>query len=432
MKIKHLITLAILPFTLISCGNNDISDIWSEIGFEPLNATINEPNQENYDFSKIRNIIVMIGDGMGYNHVEAGSYFKGSPLCFADESNPDWTYHALVCTDSLTSQGFTLDTTKSLINPIENPTLYDDTPSPYGKDQATSITPYTDSAAAGTALATGKKTTNSRLGMGILGESYDNLVEIAHDLGKKTCVISSDELVGATPSAYLSHISERNQRDQIIKAHATSKADLIITKKPSEWKDNAATSYTNLYKNNNWDNICYSLSDLSMDKNKQICLPDTISATKDRNLPTLKESTIFALDYLDNEEEGFFMMVEGACIDKRAHSNLADEEMIELMAFEETVYETYLWAKGRDDTLIIVTADHETGGLYFDGTPTKSTVLQKMKYLSYNHSRSRVRMDVFGDISAFTSKYATYLSDTLYGRPYWDNTYIFNLCAAYL
>ena len=117
----------------------------------------------------------------------------------------------------------------------------------------------------------------------------------------------------------------------------------------------------------------------SMDKNKQICLPDTISATKDRNLPTLKESTIFALDYLDNEEEGFFMMVEGACIDKRAHSNLADEEMIELMAFEETVYETYLWAKGRDDTLIIVTADHETGGLYFDGTPTKSTILQKMK-----------------------------------------------------
>lgn len=428
-KIKTVLTFAILPFMLVSC-DKDVSSLWNEIGFTPLELSVSELTTDIND-SKIRNIIVMIGDGMGYNHVEAGSIFKGSPLCFADETDPLWTYHALVCTDSLTSEGFTLDTTKSLLDPELNDSLYDDNPSPYGDQTSSSITCYTDSAAAGTALATGKKTTNSRIGMGILGENYDNLVEVAHDLGKKTCVISSDELVGATPSAYLSHVSERNQRDQLIRAHATSKADLIITKKPSEWKDSAATTYENLYKTNGFD-VCYDLKGLSITSDKQLCLPSNISATKDRGNVTLKESTMFALDYLDDEDEGFFMMVEGACIDKRAHSKLADEEMIELMAFEETVYETYLWAQGRDDTLIIVTADHETGAMYFDkSTATKENILKKMTYLSYNHSRARVRMDVFGDISSFINKYDSYF-DTLQGYPYWDNTYIFNLCAAYL
>ena len=89
-------------------------------------------------------------------------------------------------------------------------------------------------------------------------------------------------------------------------------------------------------------------------------------------------------------------------------------------------------AEGRDDTLIIVTADHETGALYYDEeNVTQSSIVNDIKWLSMNHSRSRVDISIYGDISGYIDAYGSEFA-TLEGLPYWDNTDVFKLCASYL
>lgn len=379
---------------------------------------------------KYKNVIIFIGDGMGPNHVDAGGVYLGKPLCF-DVTDENWTYHAYSNTDSLTSEGFTLDESKSLLRPELNSSLYDGTPSPYGGNIGAggNITTYTDSAAGGTALATGEKTTNSRLSMDVNGNHIETLVEIASSLGKKTGVVSSDELVGATPSSFLVHVAERHLEDEIIKGVAASPVDIVLTKKPASFTANQ-TAYETLYKQNGF-NIAYNVNQIDLSKGRQIGLFDIVTPRVYPNVPTLEDLTNIALDSLDNEE-GFFLMVEGANIDKRAHSNDSRGMMNELIGFNNAVKAATEWAANRDDTLIVVTADHETGGLYYDReTTTKETIINDIKWLTQNHSRTRVDIAVYGDISEYVELYGDNFS-TLEGVPYWDNTDVFRLCATYL
>ena len=392
--------------------------------------------QENINInsnSKIKNVIMFIGDGMGPTHVDAAGIYQGEPLCF-DVTNDKWTYHAYSNTDSLTSEGFTLDTSKSLIHPEENPSLYDVTPSPYSPEGeklgiSGSITTYTDSAAGGSALACGEKFTNSRIGMDVFGNPVENLVEIAHGLNKKTGVVTSDTIVGATPSDFLVHVGERHLSDEIIRGVATSKADLVLAKTDDAYINNQST-YETLLRNNNFD-ISYDRNSLNKDSEKIFGLFKGVMPKDDPRAPSLKELTAFALDYLDNDE-GFFLMVEGANIDKKSHSNLSKLTIDETLGFNEAVKTASLWADNRDDTLILVTADHETGGLYYNrDIATKENIVDEMKWLSTNHSRTRVDIAIYGDISDFTNKYSNKFS-TLEGLPYWDNTDVFKFCSYYL
>ena len=113
--------------------------------------------------------------------------------------------------------------------------------------------------------------------------------------------------------------------------------------------------------------------------------------------------------------------------------------MNELIGFNDAVESATEWAEGRDDTLIVVTADHETGGLYYDReNSTKENIISNIKWKTYNHSRTRVDIAVYGDISEYISIYGdeigevANLPDELEGVPYWDNTDVFRLCSTYL
>ena len=389
-----------------------------------------EENKVTEITKKYKNVIMFIGDGMDPNHVDAGGVYLGKPLCF-DVTDENWTYHAYSNTDSLTSEGFTFDTSKSLLRPELNASLYDGTPSPYGGNIGAggNITTYTDSAAGGTALATGVKVTNSRLGMDINGDPIENLVEIASSLGKKTGVVTSDELVGATPSSFLVHVAERNLQDEIIRGVTNSPVDLVLAKKPKSFTNNQV-GYESLYKQKGF-NIAYNVNQLDSTKEKQVGLFDNVTPRDYPDVPTLEDLTTFALDTLDNEE-GFFLMVEGANIDKKAHANDSRGMMNELIGFNNAVEAATLWAEGRNDTLIIVTADHETGGLYYDRDKvTKDSIINDIKWLTQNHSRTRVDIAVYGDISEYVELYGDNFS-TLEGVPYWDNTDVFRVCATYL
>lgn len=388
--------------------------------------------QGKEEVSQFKNVIMFIGDGMGPNHVDAGGIYLGRSLCF-DVTNDYWSYHAYSNTDSSTSAGFTLDTSLSLLRPELNKTLYDGTPSPYDPNVSLgasgNITTYTDSAAGGTALATGVKVTNSRIGMDIAGNNIENLVEIAKDLNKRTGVVSSDEITGATPSSFLVHVPARYESEMILNQVAISKADLVLAKTTNAYKDKKAT-YDSLYAQNGYT-VVNQKNALTKIGNKMIGIFDGIATKTDPRIPSLAELTIFALDYLDNEE-GFFLMVEGANIDKQSHANQTKLMLNELLGFNEAVEAASMWAKGREDTLIVVTADHETGGLYYDReTITKETIVADIKWLTQNHSRTRVDIAVYGDISSFVNKFGHKFS-VLEGRPYWDNTDVFRLCSWYL
>lgn len=381
---------------------------------------------------EFKNVIMFIGDGMGPNHVDAGGVYLGKNLCF-DITNDYWSYHAYANTDSRTSEGFTLDTSKSLLRPELNSTLYDGTPSPYDPNVSLgasgNITTYTDSAAGGTALASGVKVTNSRIGMDIDGSYIENLVEIAKDLNKKTGVVTSDEITGATPSSFLVHVPARYESDMILSQVATSKVDLVLAKKASAY-ENKKTTYDALYATNGFT-VVNQKSDLTAIEGKVIGLFDGVAPKTDPRIPSLAELTVYALDYLDNEE-GFFLMVEGANIDKQSHANQTKQMLIELLGFNEAVEAAQMWAQGRDDTLIVVSADHETGGLYYDReNTTQKSIVGDIKWLTQNHSRTRVDIAIYGDISSFVNKFGHNFS-TLEGLPYWDNTDIFRLCSWYL
>lgn len=428
MKFKKYIFILsslLLTSSLLLSSHQDSFELISKY---IRNADVNIDN-------KIKNVIMFIGDGMGPNHVDAGEIYKGSPLTFADKDNLKWTYHGYQNTDSLTSKGFWLDTSLSLLRPEYNATLYDDSPNPYGGDgNYAANTCYTDSAAGGTALATGFKTNNANIGVGQHGEKLHNLVEIASSLGKKTGVLSSDKLTGATPSSFLAHVNERHEYRNIIDQVINSPANLIMAEKPNDW---TITDDSN-YQNKGWD-ISHSLLDLNIESEKQICLLDNMLADSSLT-PSLADLTAYALDNLDNEE-GFFLMVEGSSIDTASHANQAGTMLKELLEFDEAVKVASDWADPREDTLMVVTADHETGALVLDrDNATKDNIIDNIEFLSYNHSRTRVRVDVYGDISEFLNKYNVELhtlgclDDGTYNGcyNYWENTDVFKLCASYL
>lgn len=420
---KKLIILSAI-FTSLTCFSY-IGSSYSKL--VNANNDVVEVNKE------IKNVIIFIGDGMGPSHVDAAGIYLGEPLCF-DVTNDDWSYHAYSNTDSRTSEGFSLDTSKSLLRPEENKTLYDGTPSPYSPEGSTlgtsgNITTYTDSAAGGSALACGEKFTNSSIGMDIYGKHVENLVEIASSLNKKTGVVTSDTLVGATPSDFLVHVPSRHMEDDIIKGVANSPVDLVLAKNPDSYINNK-TNYETLFKNNNFD-VAYDRASLNKESERILGLFNGVMPKTDPRAPTLAELTTFALDYLDNDE-GFFLMVEGSGIDKKSHSNQSKLVIDEMLGFNDAVKAATMWASGRDDTVMLVTADHETGALYYNrDIVTQDNIVEEMKWLSQNHSRTRVDIALYGDTTKFTKKYESKFS-TLEGLPYWDNTDVFKFCSYYL
>ena len=127
-----------------------------------------------------------------------------------------------------------------------------------------------------------------------------------------------------------------------------------------------------------------------------------------------------------------FIMCKHAIMHDGANFADVPKNVATINLFEEAIKSTELWASGRDDTLIIVTADHETGALYYDRENTsQETIAQDIKFLSYNHSRTRVTVDIYGDISEFLNKYQDKFK-TLEGKPYIDNTDVFKICASYM
>ena len=235
--------------------------------------------------------------------------------------------------------------------------------------------PVTDSAAAGTALATGCKTKNGMLGMNADTVAVTSVAKQLFDMGYGIGLVTSVAPDDATPAAFYAHVPKRSMFYEIGKQAAESGYDFIggANLRGTKGKDGKPNDLIHTFRKNGVD-IVRGIDALNYSKSPRVLLLNTdslvlndIGYTID-SLPgvlTLPEMTIGCLNHLTkNKKDRFFMMVEGGNIDHAGHSNDAGCVIKEVLNFQQAIQAGYdFYLEHPDETLIVITADHETGGM---------------------------------------------------------------------
>lgn len=303
--------------------------------------------------NKIKNAILLIGDGMGVMSVEKTRAETGAKL--------------------------TLDTF-----PVKS-----------FSQTASFDSSVTDSAAGATALACGVRTNNGAVGVYPddlhAQSSYPmNICEFTKSKGMKTGIVTTDSTRGATPGGFSAHTSSRNNSSSITKNQLKSSLDLIWGEKTSTCSKTKAEKAGFEYVTNYSEIQALSEGTRSFGQ-----FDGELWRSDCGSLPTLGQMTEKAIDLLDDGESGFFLMVEGAHIDKNSHSNNSDGMKEALLSFDEAVKVALDYAKNDGHTLVVVTADHETGGITFiDG---------EYVYTTTGHTGVDVPLYVYGSDSFIES-----------------------------
>lgn len=282
-----------------------------------------ENNNSNNDGLSV---ILMIGDGMGYDHVK---------LAHLAEVGKDGQLNM----DKLP---ITADvTTHSMDDPI------------------------TDSAAAATAFATGNKTNNQMLSVTPSGQVLPTILEYASEIEKSTGLVTGTEIIHATPAGFFAHVETRNDYSEI-RRQLIEDANVDIYMgggrggfQSLDIAKIRSRGYT-LIENRS------QLSDIEEGKILGLFSPSAFPYEKDRDreiIPSLAEMTDKSLDILSQDPDGFFLMVEGGLIDWAGHNNNKVNDALETIEFDKAVEVAIDFVLNHDHTLLIVTADHETGGL---------------------------------------------------------------------
>jgi alkaline phosphatase len=261
-----------------------------------------------------------------------------------------------------------------------------------------------DSAAAATQLATGKWAGSEMIGLDYEGNPAKTVVEVARDLGKATGIVSDTRLTHATPAGFAAHQADRNMENEIAVDMVASKADVMLSGGlrhfvPQATNDRDSATHQSIvqlvggaYKpySRRLDNrnlllearqdgykLVFDHKALADVKDGKVLglfgnseMLDAISENKalekeNRTQPTLVEMSEKSLDLLSKNPNGFFLMIEGGQIDWGGHNNDAGVMLQELLQLDDAVRKVFAWARERDDTLVLITADHETGSFGF-------------------------------------------------------------------
>tara|TARA_B100000900_G_scaffold197102_1_gene166808 strand:+ start:383 stop:1462 length:1080 start_codon:yes stop_codon:yes gene_type:complete len=230
----------------------------------------------------------------------------------------------------------------------------------------------TDSAACGTAFATGKKTYNGAIGVLDDSTRVENLVEIASAKGVKSGIVSTSSITHATPASFYAHVVSRNQENEIAKQLLESDVDFFAgggtdffiqrVERQNLFDILASKGFTLNIKEldafktiKNKNKLAYLLADKSMPK------------MLDGRGAFLKNATLLGIEFLNQKDQPFFMMSEGSQVDWGGHANDAKYLISELIDFDETIGAVLDFAEKDGETLVIVTSDHETGGFTLSG-----------------------------------------------------------------
>ena len=254
----------------------------------------------------------------------------------------------------------------------------------------------TDSAAAGTALACGAKTNNSRLGLSPDSVRLTSMMELARDRGMATGLVVSCYLQHATPGAFYAHQTGRHLYDEITDDLVASHFDVMIGG-GTRWLTDAhrATLTEQGYT-------------LAMTREETLAATTTplLAMVEPEYLPHAPErgdfipqATAKALELLSQDKDGFMLMVEGSQIDGAGHANNAAYLLAEMRDFEQVVRAAFDFADAHPGTLVVVTADHETGGLSMPSGKSDFTLSESgidYRFGTGSHSAIRVPAYLYG------------------------------------
>lgn len=301
----------------------------------------------------VRNVIFLIGDGMGLSQILAAAY---------------------------ANQGLTTLQMKYI-----------------GLQRNNALDAFTtDSAAGGSALATGERHANRHISMSVDGEIYPSLSDYFHDQGRAVGVLTLGNVADATPTAFYGHSVERDNSDELTRSLLDGRIDLLCGSgiRQFEQRQDGIDLVGELSKR-----YTFARSTRALERGSDpiICIDERMDeAAEESNLTLLADATRASIERLQRRSDrGFFLMVEGAKIDYAGHSCCLPGSVIEMLSFDLAVAEALKFADSNGETLVVVTADHETGGLVLlDGDEHTGRILGI--YTSDDHTPAMLPVFAYG------------------------------------
>ncbi|MBD3615830.1 MAG: alkaline phosphatase [Gracilimonas sp.] len=323
---KKLFTFLLLSVLTIACQQNETDTKTEIISVSESQAEVPDmlPLVEN---KPIKNIIFLIGDGTGLAQISTGQYAM---------VGPDGMLHM----QTMPVTGFVK--THSSDNLI------------------------TDSASGATAYSCGLKTYNGAIGVNPSVTPCKTILELAEEKGLSTGLVSTSSITHATPASYAAHVEQRSMQEEIAVDFLDSGVEVFLGGgvkwfSPDERSDSLdvmaqfeAAGYQVLLNEND-------LQDTSSDRLLGLFAEDGMERVEGE--PSSAAMTQKALDVLSKNEEGFFLMVEGSQIDWAGHGNNTEYLIREVEDFDLAVKTALDFAQQDGETLVVLTADHETGGM---------------------------------------------------------------------
>ena len=406
-----------------------------------------------------KNVIVMISDGWGFNHLEAVSFYE-----YGKDARQ--IYNRFPFQFAISTYSCSCD--------------YD--PAMAWSSFAYVKSCYTDSAAAATALSTGFKTYDAAIGVDVDGNPLKHALELAEEKGKATGVVTSVEWTHATPAGHVAHNVHRNNYAAIGQEIVNVSAADVAMGAGHPWYDangvlKAIPTFQYVGGAATWDGLVAGTAGGDADGDG-VADPWTLIQTRAEfqslmagptpkrvlwtaqvyqtlqqgrsgdshadpyvvplieTVPTLEEMTISALNILDNDPDGLFLMVEGGAVDWASHANQSGRMIEEALDFERSVEAVADWVQKNSnwgETLLIVTGDHETGYLWGPGSDPAwnpivnngAGVLPGMEWHSPDHTNSLMVLSAKGDAARMFSRYVDQIDPVR--RRYLDNTEVAKL-----
>tara|TARA_B110000285_G_scaffold232828_1_gene304933 strand:+ start:381 stop:1454 length:1074 start_codon:yes stop_codon:yes gene_type:complete len=309
---------------------------------------------------QIKNVILLIGDGMGVTQISAGMYMNGN----------------------------TLNLERCKVVGLHKPSASNNL--------------VTDSAAGATAFACGKKTYNGAIGVDPDKKPVKSILEHAEEQGLATGLVATSTITHATPASFIAHVEQRKMMEEIAMYFMKTEVDLFIGggKKYFDNRSDKKNLSKQLRENGYYvsDFVTETLEDVEIPMDKNFAY----FTANDNPLPAYQGRDYIgvaarkAISYLDQKsaDKGFFLMIEGSQIDWGGHANNSDYIVSEVIDFDNAVKAALDFAEKDGQTLVVITADHETGGYAINkGSTLDSLVTQ---FTTDYHTADLIPVFAFG------------------------------------
>lgn len=347
--------LVMCALALFSCQTKEESKEWP-VQTYVLDTPYEVPVIQAPTTGKVKNVVLMIGDGMSLMHVYSAWTANRGHLFL--ENCPVTGLSKTYCADKL----------------------------------------ITDSGAGGTAIAIGQKTRYHSVGVDSLGQPQPSLVYLAKEKGLGAGLAVTCRLWDATPADFCCHNVDRDAEDDIVADYVNCPIDYVVGGGLQKFEGRAdGRNLMNELQQKGYQ-VARSWQECqSLDKLPLFAVTDSVDTPlpKERG-DRLAQSTLKGLNLLKAQyDKGFFFMCEGSQLDDYGHFNDLDLLMQETLDFDRTVGAVLQWAAQDGETLVVVTADHETGGLTLIGGDKNKGEIQ-CRFSTTSHSGVMVPVYAFG------------------------------------